>query len=282
MTRRSNACRALLALLALAAPGAPARAVGGISGAKLSAPNTATVPRGNMEVEPYFGLAYSTQEYNGRAQVVSTGFRDQSYETGFRFTAGITPRLEAGLVLPIRFSRSMNRASDEELGGAGIGDLPVGLKWRMFQATRVSLAVAAGVTFPTGDARGGAQKVPLGDGVYTPELGLIATFEVYKGLSIDVHLGWGTSFAPEGDVSAMGGALDVAVGYAFGPFQPVIELAQSVSGWDGTLGYSLALLGGFTWEINPKVIMVTGVRVPLVGRRTPRELGYSLAFTLLL
>lgn len=277
---RSVSWCVLLALLTVL-PGA-GRAVGGISGAKLSTPNTSTVPTGSLEFEPYFGVVYSTQQFNNHAQIEGTGLRNRSYETGFRFTAGFTRTLEVGLVLPILFQRSENRATDQELRAAGLGDLPLGIKWRFFDRKIICLAVAVGVTLPTGDLARSDAELSLGEGVYRPEVGFIASVAVYKGLTLDLQLGYGVGLRRSGGAVSMQGTFDVALGYAIGRFQPVLELTQTVSGWDGALQYDLALLGGLTWELSAKVIVVTGVRVPVVGKNSPRELGYSLAFTIVL
>jgi hypothetical protein len=258
-----------------------AAAVGGISGAKLATPNTATVPDGHMEFEPYLGIEYQKLAFDEDWSRFDLDGTYRTVETGFRFTLGLAETVELGLVAPVVFARAWIDGG-ERFSSAGLGDIPLGLKWAFLRGDEGGLALQLGVTLPTGDYDPGPEELPLGDGAVTPELGLIATVEDPEGLSFDVSLAGGLAIpVEEGDYEWLA-ALDLGLGYMIGSFQPVVELNQSLGGTDGADSYLLSTNVGFTFELSPEVIVVAGARIDLVGRNTPLGYAGNLAFTLLL
>ena len=259
----------------------PAFATGGISGSKLATPCADTVPKQKMEFEPYFSLSYNQRQFGNQWSASSLGHQHQGLEGGFRFTLGIIDNLEAGLLLPVVMERQWTEESS--LSARGLGDIPIGLKWKFFANDAWALAWHAGVTTPTGYIEVTDSELPTGNGSTLYESGLVGTFKLARNLSLDTNLqlgfGWPSKSAGEKTWEV---AFDLALGYSLGSFQLVVELNQSHSFWQEHLTSLFSTNVGFTWELNEQVILVTGPRFDFAGKSQPQAIGYNLAFTILL
>lgn len=254
---------------------APAAAQGGISGTKIVTPNALPVPEDILELEPYVTLRWSSTELDeGWSRRDASELTEA--EMGFRFTAGLTPSLEVGLMLPIVMRREVG-APDNRSTGVDLGDIPVGAKWQVLGAEVVSLAVVAGVTTPTGNSTPGAGELGTGDGLVGIQSGLVATFQLTERLSIDADVVGGIGMQDLDAAREWGLGMDVAVGYQWPTLQPVLELNYAV-GASGE-SHTVATTVGFTYDLNDRVIIVTGLQVDLVGRNERAGVTYSLAFT---
>jgi hypothetical protein len=256
-------------------------ATGGISGSKLATPEAATVPANRMEFEPYFSLAYNQDELDQHWRVSKLMGQHQGFETGFRFTTGIADNLEAGLVVPMVFEKEWG--DGQTLEGSGLGDIPVGAKWRFLVRETWALAWHGGVTLPTGHTRTGPSQLPTGGAATVAETGIVATVEPASNFSVDASLQTGLAFSADASgEDSWEVAFDLAAGYSLGAFLLVLELNQSHAFWDGHLASLVSTNLGFTWELNDSVIIVTGPRFDLVGKSATRAIAYNLAFTILL
>lgn len=257
------------------------QATGGISGSKLATPSADTVPVFRMEFEPYFSVAYNQGQFDRGWRGSPLDHQHQGFETGFRFTVGLVDNLEAGLIVPVVIEKEWN--DEYSLSGSGLGDVPVGAKWKFLARDTWALAWHGGVTVPTGHTQPGPSQLSTGGAETRIETGLVGTFEPVKNLSLDGNLqsglGMAASSAGEDSWSL---ALDLAVGYAIGSFQLVVELSQAHAFWQGHLASLVSTNVGFTWELNDRIIIVTGPRFDLAGSNETQAFAYNLAFTILL
>lgn len=269
-------------LLAAALISSEARATGGISGSKLAAPCADTVPARHMELEPYFAMAWETGVFGAAWRSAAATGRSQALETGYRFTLGLTDRMELGLITPIHFDKAWGGGGAKHTG-TGLGDLALGTKWRFFDDGRVKLAFHGGFSLPTGDHEPGPSELPTGSGGSLVEAGLIGTFEPLPDLTIDVNLqgAYGVKVL-DGSSRSWEAALQLAAGYAFGSLQLVLELNQYHGGEDGYDRSLYSLHGGITYEVNDRLIIVTGPQWDFAGRNESAGIGYGLAFTILI
>jgi hypothetical protein len=269
------------AVLAFVLVSSKASATGGISGSKLATPSADTIPALKMEFEPYFSLRYDLRDLDSGWRRNDLNLKHKAFEAGYRFTVGLINNLEAGLVLPVVFEKEWNE--EQRLSGTGLGDIPLGLKWNFLFRDAFTFAWHGGVTAPTGHSDVGEDELPTGTGAVLTETGLIGTILPTENLSIDANLmlGLGWPVNDFGDKS-LDLTFELAVGYAFGNFQLVLELNQTHSFGELHPASLFSLNTGFTWELNPQVIIVTGPRYDFAGKNQREAIAYNLAFTILL
>jgi len=279
-----NSVGSLVIVLGISLFASAAHSLGGTSGSKLVTPCTDTVPPGKIELEPYLSVGSVSHGYDGDFSRYDLGLRHRTVESGFRYTVGLLDNLELGLITPIVFARMMVDDAPD-IAAAGLGDIPLGLKWRFWESEPAELALQVGTLVPSGYSNGDDEQgvLALGDGSTVPEIGLVSTVMPVDALTIDVSLTGGVAFPTtrDGDPTWVA-ALDLALGYAIGPFQPVVEVNQALGGWGGLDDYVLSTNLGFTYELKGPVIVVTGVGIDLVGKSVDQGWSYNLAFTILL
>ncbi len=138
-------------------------------------------------------------------------------------------------------------------------------------------------TLPTGVRDTAGNGLAIGDGSTMYESGFILTLSATDNLSIDANIQMGVIW-PEhaNDTKALDLGFDLAIGYTFNTFQLVIEFNQTHTFWQNHLASLISTHVGFTWEINQRVIIVTGPRFDLAGKNQNQAITYNLAFTILL
>jgi hypothetical protein len=231
-----------------------ASAVGGISGSKLVVPETATVPKGHIEAEPFFSLEF-----------VDDAGDTIRFGGGLRVTPGLLENLEAGV--------NINYLNIEDSGliqsETNFGDIQAGAKFRLLDHENghpFSLAYQGGVTFPVGE--GALWIIEPG--------GLILTKNFTDKFSMDCDFVFG--IIEHGSWSFV---TDVGFGYYLNSwFQPVLEAAFAYEDPDsGESVWVLNLSAGFTADVSDWLIIVLGVTPDLYAQNTEKQVIVSSAFT---
>lgn len=230
-------------------------AVGGISGSKLVVPETATVPKGHIEAEPFFSLEF-----------IDDGDDTVRFGGGLRVTPGLLDNLEAGV--------NLNYLDVEDSGliesETNFGDIEAGLKFRFLDHENghpFSLAYQGGVTFPIGE--GALWIIEPG--------GLILTKAFTDRFSMDADFVFG--IIEHGSWSFV---TDVGFGYYLNSwFQPVLEAAYAYEDPDSGAGVSIVnISAGFTADVADWLTIVLGVTPDLYAENTEKEVVVTSAFTL--
>ncbi len=146
----------------------------GLSAAKLASVNAATINKNAFEFEPGFGYFWATSYYDedGKLNSLSTtnDSTDVFQEMVFRFTYGITDKLEAGLMI----------ASD-------MSSFSLGAKYTLFTINTFSTGIFAGSTFANE-----SDIVAINSGIFGKTLsfatGLAFSNEFSEKLSLDFDI----------------------------------------------------------------------------------------------
>ena len=140
----------------------------------LEAPSPALPKAGMLAIEPYAVLQFDTGAYTGNGHHVATANNSSTAETLLVVKYGITDRLTIE-ALP---SLSHSWTSQSHSTGAGLGDLPLELEYRLTEGNyhngAPSLTLDLGVTLPTGEY----DRLPgnlngVGQGAYLLKEGLV-------------------------------------------------------------------------------------------------------------
>ncbi len=247
-----------LLLLALIFSGAfNAYAVGGISNSKVVVPSAETVPKKQIEAEPFFSFEFVDDRDNT--------FR---FGGGVRLTVGVLDNLELGA--NINYLNHENSDLIDQVND--FGDIEAGVKFRFLdQGENVpfSLAYQGGVSIPT-------------SGENTPwfiELGgLILTKNFTEQFSMDTDFVFGLV---ENDgwnfISNLG------FGYFVVPwFQAVIEGAYAYEDIDGEDSTQVVnITPGFTSPVTDWLTIIIGVTTDVYADNTEKEVVITTAFTFL-
>ena len=231
-------------------------AVGGISNSKVVVPSAETVPKGRVEIEPFFGLEFVDDSDN------TTRFGG-----GVRFTLGALHNLEIGAnvnYLDVEDSDLIQRNSD-------FGDIETGLKFRFLDEggnIPFSLAYQGGVTIPT-----------TNDAVWIIEpAGLILTKNFTEQFSMDADIVLGII---EDDAWSL--VHDIGFGYFVTDwFQPVVESAYAFEDPDGEDNIHIVnVTGGFTSPVTDWLTVIVGVTTDVYTKNIEEQVVLTAAFTFL-
>jgi hypothetical protein len=147
-------------------------ATSGFAAHPLITEDTGTQGRNNWQIE-------LTAEF-GRDE--EAGVRDGTADAGAVLAYGLRDNLDLLLTLP--YSHADSRENGVTTTSHGIGDVGLDAKWRFFEEGRVSVALKAGATFPTGDETDG-----MGAGKSNYSVNLVTSFE--RGpWAYHLHLGY--------------------------------------------------------------------------------------------
>lgn len=233
-----------------------ALAVGGISNSKVIVPSAETVPKGKIEIEPFFGLEFVDDNDN------TTRFGG-----GVRFTLGALHNLEIGAninYLDFEDSDLIERNSD-------FGDIETGLKLRFLDEGEnfpFSLAYQGGVTIPTNN-----------DALWIIEPGgLILTRNFTDRLSMDTDFVFGII-----EDDAWSFVSKVGFGYFVTPWlQPVIESAYAFESLEGEDNIQIVnITAGFTSPVTDWLTVIMGVTPDVYTKNTDEQVVLTAAFTFL-
>ncbi|HML94669.1 MAG TPA: hypothetical protein PKC29_04475 [Thermodesulfobacteriota bacterium] len=231
-----------------------AEALGGVSNSKVTVLSADTVPRGVVELEPYFSAEFADDRDNTR-----------KYGGGLRITPGITDFLEAGV------SINFFNVEDSDLIRAenDFGHIDSGLKLRLIDegaGSPFSLAYVAGVTFPVDK---GAEWV-------VEPAGLVLTKNFTDRFSLDADLVVGLI---EGGSWSL--AANTGLGYYVTPWlQAVVEGAYAFEGADGGGDVSIInVTGGFTANAAEWLTVIVGVTPDIYVKNDDRLVVLTAAFT---
>jgi hypothetical protein len=246
----------VIALMLFVTAADMARAVGGISNSKVVVPSAETVPKGNFEIEPFFGLEFVDDRDN------TTRFGG-----GVRFTLGALHSLEIGAnlnYLDVEDSHLIQRNSD-------FGDIEMGLKFRFLdegQNFPFSLAYQGGATIPTNS-----------DALWIIEPGgLILTKGFTDEFSMDADFVFGII-----EDDAWSFVSEVGFGYFVTPWlQPVVEAAYAFEDLDGEDNIQIVnITAGFTSPVTDWLTIIMGMTPDVYTKNTDEQVILSAAFTFL-
>ena len=234
-------------------------AVGGISNTKVIVPSTETVPKGRIEVEPFFNLLFVDDSDDSR-----------TYDLGGRFTYGLLDDVEVGVsVFFVTFEDSDLINTDSTFG-----NIEPGIKWRLidqegYDLFSYSLAYEGGITLPTS---GSDEKW-----VFEP-LGIILTKNFSERFSMDNDI---VLRIVEDDLWGIDS--NHGLGYFITDwFQPVVEMGYAYNNIDNDNNeHVLNITGGFTAPFTDFATLIVGVTKDIVSNDTDDTLTITTALTLL-
>jgi len=167
-----------------------------LSVTRLLVPGADSVPEGKLELTTTWRMGWYAHQFDHQGRSQDPELLSTRAVLGVRTIVGLLDTkyvgLEMGTVLPIVFAWSQNSATDESLSAVGFGDIPIGLKVRVYAERDWSLAVGLGVGLPTGD-----QAAGTGDGNTRLTTGILLSANPVDGLTLD----WSTTFGGTAGVS---------------------------------------------------------------------------------
>ena len=234
-----------------------AYAVGGISNSKVVVPSTETVPKKQIEIEPFFSFEFVDDRDNT--------FR---FGGGARFTLGLLDNLEAG----VNVNYLDHENSDLIQSDNNFGDIEAGVKFRFLdQGNNIpfSLAYEGGVSFPTS-----GDDAPW----FIEPVGLILTKDFNQDFSLDMDIVLGII---EDDAWSL--VYNMGFGYYITPwFQAVLEGAYAYEDPDGEEGmHVINITPGFTSPVTDWLTIIVGVTTDVYTKNVDEEVVITTAFTFL-
>jgi Putative MetA-pathway of phenol degradation len=267
--------------------------LGALSVPRLLVVGADTVPEGKVELTTAWRMGWYARAFDHQGRSQDPELLSTRAVLGVRTIVGLVDTkyfgLEMGSTLPIVLAWSQNRATDENLSAVGLGDIPIGLKMRVYSEREWSLAVGLGVTVPTGD-----QVAGTGDGNTRFTTGILLSANPVEGLTLD----WSTTFGGTAGVSdseletvaTWGLATGVGVAWVsrkgfFRRVTPALEVAWSmhaVPRADHPYQHKLSLNLGLTFQLSRRILMVQGVQFDLAGSNTPRGAMWFMSTSFLI
>ena len=232
-------------------------AVGGISNSKVIVPSAETVPKGQVEIEPFFLLG-----------LLKNRDRARRFGAGVRLTLGTLQNFEIGASVIYLDIRDL----DFSLRKAEFGAILPGLKYRFLDEGNnmpFSLAYQGGVFIP----------IDSGDTPWIIEPGgLILTKDFTDLFSMDADFVFGII---ENDAWSF--VSNVGFGYYVRPwFQPVIEAAYIFEDSEGEDSLSIVnLTAGFTSPVTDWLTVIVGVTPDISTNNINEQVTLSAAFSFL-
>lgn len=292
-TKAGRYVLAVVLTVALAWPSGAARAqaeLGGLSVTKLKVLSPETVPQRKLEAGLLWQMGWYHTRFNYKGKIEDPHIKATAAQMGLRLVAGVFEEkdygVEFGFTLPVLFQWSKSKLTSDKESAAGLGDVPIGLKFRFLSKRIASLAAAISVTVPTGDEAAG-----LSEGYTSLAGGLLFSSQPTGWFSIDYNLSAGVTLGIDdvdrdqvprwGLQNKVGLAWVTAADLAL---MPCLELAWTMSGTaagDHKYAHSLLLNFGMNFQLNNRVIMMQGVQAVLAGAQVPRGAMWFMSFTFL-
>ena len=244
----------------------------GISASKLAVINATTVVRNQLEFEPGFGYYWAKKYYddNGKLKPLSnTNDSTEVYqELVFRFTYGITDKIEAGMMI----------ASD-------LSSLSAGIKYTLFTINNFSGGFMAGGTFANQ-----SDIVALNSGIYgktfSVATGLVFSNEFSEKLSLDFDAQYQwlrddkVSYSHDFFANAELSYIFKNKNQLIGGFSYVLN--NHTHEYDGHQNYLLTLNLGASVETGKTFIFNFLFPITILGRNYTKLNGFSFALTMFL
>ncbi len=244
----------------------------GISASKLAVINAKTVVKNQLEFEPSFGYYWAKKYYDEKGKIVPLSNKIDSTEIYkelvFRFTYGITDKLEGGMMI----------ASD-------MSSLSAGIKYTLFSINSFSGGIMAGGTFANQ-----SDIVAINSGIYgktfSVATGLVFSNEFSEKLSLDFDAQYQwlrddkISYSHDFFANAELGYIFKNKNQLIGGFSYVLN--NHTHEYDGHQNYLLTLNLGASIETGKSFIFNFLFPVTLLGRNYNKLNGFSFALTVFL
>jgi len=235
--------------------------IGGLSASKLTVTNATTLPTGTFDFEPAFSVYHCANIFLPDGSMNSLNGSQYSSSMFIRITAGLAEKFEAGAI----FSPSLEQIS-------------TGMKYTVFGAEKVSIAMISGATLPAGN-RFISDSLIDNEHHATLSLGSVATYAVNDKASFDVVFSFTRIIGEHPFHSVL--SYGVGSGYFFSEnFQGILEVTGFSNLGDGVYSSKLSVVPGFTYTISSKLLLVLGWQADLIGKNENAGFGYFGAFTI--
>ena len=183
-------------------------------------------------------------------------YADRTHGVGvpILFKVGLAPRLQLSVLTPL---------AGPPTGAAGIGDVSVGVKWRLLTGAKVlgDFAIEPAIKAPTGSTASGA-------GTGTTDVNLLVISSHALGpVAMDLNVGYTRR---GGDGAAAPRDATVWTASFGGPWRGPAGWVAELYGYPATSGPAgadaiVALLVGPTWEVRSWLVLDAGVIAPIAG-----------------
>lgn len=258
---------------------------------KLRVTSPEVVPMQRLEVGLLWEMGRYNRVFDDKGKIANLRIRNTTGELGLRLIFGVFEQkeygVELGLILPVAFEWTKDKNTGVNSSAAGMGDVPIGLKFRFMNKRKASLAWAMNVTVPTGDEAAG-----LSHGFTTLAGGLVFSSQPKKYISIDVNVTAGVTLGidPEDEADVPKWGLGSSIGLAWllprdaAALMPCLELAyrmNSTPGADEKYGHKLVMNVGLNYQLNPRVIIMQSAQLDLAGANMPRGAMWFMSFMFL-
>lgn len=239
--------------------------IGGLSGSKLNSLCVDPVDKYQLEFEPGFYHLTSRKCWNNDGRIINSFTSGDSLFTEsalrFRFTYGVSSRMEIGVNIP----------ADLSVGNWGF-------KYELYNNKKSAFALMGGVNTPFGNGTKGRKS---DESAIQAGLGAIYSWSPSADFSTDFSIQGMQSF-PEPEQKA-GKYISVSADagyYLFeGKLQPAIGLGFQKFFNDNTRQYLLTLYPGITIETGKDFIITIIQSVDIAGRNIERQFITDLSFT---
>ncbi len=235
--------------------------ISGISNSKIVLPESGTVPAGAFEFEPAFEVFRSNQLWDQEGNLFNIDSITTESAFGFRFTAGFSHNIEAGLIVP-QDASSLN----------------FGLKWQFRSGGDASLALQSGINFDTkSGVRSNEAKTAKIIGS-----GLVLTYIISEKLSIDSDFTFSYhSNDTEGEPVDLSGTMNLGIGYYLHEnFQGVVEINSEWARFVNSCSSSKTSgVLGFTYNASELTKVIMGVKYDFFVSKNDKGIAYIGAFT---
>ncbi len=226
--------------------------IAGLSASKLIALNAGTVPAGFIEFEPAFTIGRNLRfmDIHQHAQPM----QDTAYNSfSFRFTLGLTPKIETGIVLPTNVSQ-----------------ISYGLKYNLLDVNKFQGAVIFGTNF----------DFSLKQIVEHVGMGWVSSFQWSDRLSTDLDV----QFIRDFNHKIFHNYTNLETGYYFfdNTFQFILGLNSGTTFDNSLQSLNIYLTPGFTYERGQNYIIVIGFPYSVRAMNDYQNFNFMFALTITL
>lgn len=239
--------------------------IGGLSGSKLNSLCVDPVDKNQLEFEPGFYHLTSRKYWNDEGRIRNSfTTADSIYAESalrFRFTYGVTGKMEIGVNIP---------------GDMSVGNW--GFKYELYNDQTSAFALMGGLNTPFGN---GTRNRKSDDNSIQAGLGAIYSWSPTEDFSTDFSIQGMQSFPKPEQEAAKYISVSADAGYYLfnGKLQPAIGLGFQRFFCDNTRQYLLTLYPGLTIETGKDFVITIIHSIDLAGRNIERHHITDLSFT---